>query len=168
MSPVLVAVLLVAAQRLAELVVARRNTARLLAEGAVEHAPGHYPLIVALHAAWLATLPMVVPPDRWPSLPWLLLFIALQPLRVWVIASLGGRWTTRILVLPGAAPVRRGPYRWLRHPNYAVVALEILALPMAFGAPAHALVFSLLNAALLLLVRIPAEQRALTAAGAGG
>lgn len=165
MSPVLVAVLLVAAQRLAELAVARRNTARLLAEGAVEHAPGHYPLIVALHAAWLTTLPLVVPPDRWPSLPWLLLFIALQPLRVWIIASLGGRWTTRILVLPGAAAVRRGPYRWLRHPNYAVVALEILALPMAFGAPAHALVFSLLNAALLLLVRIPAEQRALAGAG---
>ena len=159
---------LVTAQRLFELVLARRNTRRLLAEGAVERGRGHYPLIVALHAAWLATLPLVVPPDRWPSLPWLLLFLALQPVRVWAISSLGGRWTTRILVLPGAAPVRRGPYRWLRHPNYVVVALEILALPMAFGAPAHALLFSLLNAALLLLVRIPAEERALATAGAGG
>ena len=168
MSPVLAAVLLVALQRLAELAVARRNTRRLLAGGAVERGRGHYPLIVALHAAWLATLPLVVPPDRWPDLPWLLLFLALQPVRVWAIASLGGRWTTRILVLPGAAPVRRGPYRWLRHPNYVVVALEILALPMAFGAPAHALLFSLLNAALLLLVRIPAEERALATAGAGG
>ena len=165
MSPVLVAVLLVALQRLGELVVARRNTKRLLAAGAVERGRGHYPLIVALHAAWLASLPLVVPPDRWPSLPWLILFLALQPLRAWAISSLGGRWTTRILVLPGAAPVSRGPYRWLRHPNYVVVALEILALPLAFGAPAHALLFSVLNAALLLLVRIPAEERALAGAG---
>ena len=165
MSPVLVAVLLVALQRLGELAVARRNTRRLLAAGAVERGRGHYPLIVALHAAWLASLPLVVPPDRWPSLPWLILFLALQPLRAWAISSLGGRWTTRILVLPGAAPVSRGPYRWLRHPNYVVVALEILALPLAFGAPAHALLFSALNAALLLLVRIPAEERALAGAG---
>ena len=90
MSPVLAVVLLVAAQRLVELVVARRNTARLLAQGAVEHGARHYPLIVLLHTAWLLTLPAVVPADRWPD-PWLLgLFVLLQPLRAWVIASLGG------------------------------------------------------------------------------
>ena len=149
MSPVLVVVLLVAAQRLGELAVAQRNTARLLAQGAVEHGRGHYPLIVLLHAAWLLTLPVVVPAGRWPD-PWLLgLFILLQPLRLWVIASLGRRWTTRIIVLPGAPPVRSGPYRWLRHPNYLIVVAEIALLPLAFGAWGHALVFSILNAAML-------------------
>ncbi len=164
MSPVLAVVLLVAAQRLVELVVARRNTARLLARGAVEHGARHYPLIVLLHAAWLLTLPAVVPADRWPD-PWLLgLFVLLQPLRAWVIASLGGRWTTRVIVLPGAAPVRHGPYRWLRHPNYLVVAAEIALLPAAFGAWAHALLFSALNAAMLAW-RIRVEEAALDAPG---
>lgn len=163
MSPVLVVVLLVAVQRLAELAVARRNTARLLAQGAVEHGAGHYPLIVLLHAAWLVSLPMVVPVDRWPD-PWLLgLFVLLQPLRVWAIASLGGRWTTRVIVLPGVLPVRSGPYRWLSHPNYLIVATEILLLPLAFGAWRHALAFSLLNAIVLLGIRIPCESRALSA-----
>lgn len=163
MSPVLVVVLLVAAQRLAELAVARRNTARLLAQGAVEHGARHYPLIVLLHAAWLASLPLVVPAGRWPD-PWLLgLFVLLQPLRVWVIASLGGRWTTRVIVSPGLPPLRRGPYRWLRHPNYLIVAAEIALLPLAFGAWALALVFSVLNAIVLLGIRIPCESRALSA-----
>ena len=164
MSPVLAVVLLVAAQRLVELVVARRNTARLLAQGAVEHGARHYPLIVLLHAAWLLTLAAVVPADRWPD-PWLLgLFVLLQPLRAWVIASLGGRWTTRVIVLPGAAPVWHGPYRWLRHPNYLVVAAEIALLPAAFGAWAHALLFSALNAAMLAW-RIRVEEAALDAPG---
>lgn len=162
MSPVLVVVLLVAAQRLAELAVARRNTARLLAQGAAEHGAGHYPLIVLLHAAWLVSLPLIVPAGQRPD-PWLLgLFVLLQPLRVWVIASLGGRWTTRVIVLPGALPVRSGPYRWLRHPNYLIVAAEIALLPLAFGAWEHALVFSLLNAFVLLGIRIPCESRALS------
>src|SRR5690606_40387355 len=104
-----------ALQRLSELVIARRNTARLLARGAVEHGAGHYPLIVLLHLAWLASLPLTVPPDRWPD-PWLLgAYLLLQPLRYWCIASLGGFWTTRVLVLPGSRPVARGPYRWLGH-----------------------------------------------------
>lgn len=149
MSPVLAVVMLVAAQRLVELVIARRNTARLLAQGAIEHGRGHYPLIVLLHAAWLVTLPIVVQADRWPD-PWLLgLFVLLQPLRAWVIASLGGRWTTRVIVPLAVPPVRRGPYRWLRHPNYWIVAAEIALLPLAFGAWPHALLFSLLNGAML-------------------
>jgi methyltransferase len=163
-SPVLLVTLLVALQRLGELVIARRNTSRLLAAGAVEHGRGHYPLLVLLHAAWLVTLPLVVPAERWPDPFWLTLFLVLQALRVWVLATLGGRWTTRIITMAGAPPVRHGPYRFLRHPNYLIVALEIAALPLAFGAWMHALLFSALNAALLLLVRIPAENRAWAAA----
>lgn len=163
MSPVLVVTALVALQRLAELAVARRNTRRLLARGAVEHGRGHYPPLVALHAAWLLGLPLAVPPDRWPDPILLGLYLLLQPLRVWTISSLGERWTTRIIVLPGAPPVRHGPYRWLRHPNYLIVAAEILVLPLAFGAWQLALLLTLLNAALL-RIRIRAEDRALAAA----
>lgn len=152
---------LVTLQRLGELVLARRNTARLLAEGAHEAGAGHYPLIVALHAAWLAGLWYVAvsrPVDvNWG---WLALFVVLQLGRVWVIASLGRRWTTRIVVLPGAPLVRRGPYRFVAHPNYWVVAGEILVLPLVFGLPWYGLVFSLLNAAVL-WVRIRAEAAAL-------
>jgi methyltransferase len=156
---------LVVAQRLAELALARRNTRALLARGAVEHGRAHYPLIVALHAAWLVSLVAMVPADA-PIRPfWLALFLALQPLRAWVVLSLGERWTTRIVTLPGAPLRATGPYRWLKHPNYLVVALEIVALPMTFSAWPLALVFGLANAALLLLVRIPAEERALAATG---
>lgn len=150
---------LVTLQRLGELVLARRNTARLKAEGAVEVGAGHYPLIVALHAAWLAGLW----PLAWsaaPSLPWLALFAVLQALRVWVLVSLGPRWTTRILVLPGAPLVRGGPYRFLKHPNYAVVIGEIAVLPIAFGLYGYALAFSLLNTAVL-AIRIRTESEAL-------
>lgn len=167
MTPLAWCLVLVTAQRLAELAVARRNTRGLVAAGAVEHGAGHYGLIVLLHAGWLAALALTVPWGRPPSWPWLALFIAMQPLRLWILASLGRHWTTRIIVLPGAAPVARGPYRWLRHPNYLLVAVEILALPAAFGAWTLALTASLLNAALLLLVRIPAEERALAEATAG-
>jgi methyltransferase len=166
MSALWLVLLLVTGQRLAELCWARRNTRRLLARGGVEHGAWHYPLIVALHAAWLLALLLLVPADTPPRWPWLGLFLLLQPVRVWILLSLGARWTTRIIVLPGAAPVRRGPYRALRHPNYLLVALEILALPMAFGAWKLALLFSLLNAALIWGVRIPAEERALAAASA--
>ena len=153
-------VLLVAVQRLGELWLAQRNTRRLRAEGGVEHGAGHYPFMVALHAAWLLALFFAVPAGATPE-PWLLgLFVLLQAGRVWVISSLGGRWTTRIIVVPGRAPVRHGPYRLLRHPNYAIVVLEIAVLPLAFGAWGLALGFSLANAALL-AVRIRAEERAL-------
>lgn len=153
---------LVTAQRLGELALSRRNTRELLARGAVEAAPGHYPAIVALHAAWLAVLWSGRRPPRLRRGP-TLAFLLLQGLRAWTLASLGRRWTTRIIVLPGEPLVRRGPYRLLPHPNYLVVAGEILALPLALGRPRVAALFSALNAAVL-TVRIEAEGRALAAA----
>ena len=160
-SPVfnIVILALVTLERLGELALARRNTRRLLAEGASEHAPGHYPLIVALHASWLACLWWLA--LRQPLQPlFLALFLLIEIGRLWVLASLGERWTTRIIVLPDAPLVRRGPYRFIDHPNYVVVIAEILVLPLAFGLWRTALVFSALNA-LLLTIRIRAENRAL-------
>jgi methyltransferase len=156
---------LVTAQRLGELVLARRNTARLLARGATESGAGHYPLIVGLHAAWLGGL-WLLAWDRPANLAWLGVFLALQALRVWVIASLGERWTTRIITLSGAPLVRRGPYRFLSHPNYVVVAGEMLVLPLVFGLVAYGLLFFAFNAAAL-WIRIRAENAALSAAPAG-
>lgn len=155
---------LVTLQRLGELVLARRNTARLIAAGAVEVAPGHYPAIVALHAAWLAGL-WLLGWDAAVRPGWLAVFCLLQLLRAWVIATLGPRWTTRIIVLPGRPLVAAGPYRWLSHPNYAVVATEVAVLPLALGLPWFALAFSLLDAAVL-AVRIRAEERALAGGAA--
>jgi len=149
---------LVTAQRIGELVLARINTRRLLARGAVEVGAGHYPFIVALHAAWLIGL-WLLAWDRALNLWLLAVFIGLQAARVWVIASLGYRWTTRIIILSGAPLIRRGPYRYMSHPNYAVVAAEILILPLAFGLVWFALVFSALNTAMM-GVRIRAEARA--------
>ena len=149
----------VTAQRLAELVYARRNEARLRARGAVEHAPEHYWLIVALHGAWLAGL-WLASTGRPVHPTWLLVFVVLQVLRLWVLATLKERWTTRIIVLPEAPLVSNGPYRFIRHPNYAIVVAEIFVLPMVFGLYAYAIAFSLLNAALL-GIRIRAENRAL-------
>ena len=160
-SPVfnIVILALVTLERLGELALARRNTRRLLAEGASEHAPGHYPLIVALHASWLACLWWLAP--RQPLQPlFLALFLLIEIGRLWVLASLGERWTTRIIVLPDAPLVRRGPYRFIDHPNYVVVIAEILVLPLAFGLWRTALVFSALNV-VLLTIRIRAENRAL-------
>jgi len=154
---------LVTLQRLGELVLARRNTDRLRAQGAHEVAAGHYPLIVALHAAWLAGLWYVVverAPDTDVSLIWLAVFVVLQALRVWVIATLGPRWTTRIIVLPGAPRVTAGPYRFVSHPNYWVVAAEILVLPLVFGLVWYGIAFSALNAAVL-WIRIRVEEAAL-------
>lgn len=155
---------LVTMQRLGELVLARRNTRRLLAEGAHEVGAAHYPLIVVLHAAWLIGLWYLTvyraPSSPYVNLPWLGVFIALQVARVWVIASLGGRWTTRIIVLPGAALVKHGPYRFVSHPNYWLVAGEILALPLVFGLLSYGLVFSALNAAMM-WIRVRAEAAAL-------
>ena len=154
----------VTAQRLGELVLSRRNTRRLLAQGAHEVGAAHYPLIVALHAAWLLGLWYLavyrVPAGQSVNLFWLLLFVVLQLARVWVIASLGVRWTTRIIVLPGATLVRRGPYRFMSHPNYWVVAGELLVLPLVFGLAWYGLVFTLLNAAVM-WIRIRAEAAAL-------
>jgi methyltransferase len=153
---------LVTLQRLGELILARRNTDRLRAHGAYEVAAGHYPLIVALHAAWLAGLWYFVLSGSADSVSWAWLgvFVILQALRVWVIATLGPRWTTRIMVLPGAPLVVGGPYRFVSHPNYCVVAAEILVLPLVFGLLGYGLVFSILNAAIL-WIRIRAEEAAL-------
>ncbi len=159
MSLAVLVLALVTLERGAELVWARRNTRRLLARGARETGAGHYPLIVALHAVWLAGL-WLWGRDRPVSVAWLVVFAALQAGRLWVLATLGERWTTRIIVLPGEPLVRRGPYRLMPHPNYAVVAGEILVLPLALGLPIYGLVFSALNAAVL-FVRIRAESRAL-------
>ena len=164
MTLALVILALVTLQRLGELWLSNRNTRRLLARGAREVAPGHYPLIVAVHALWLAALWWLAP-GREVELAWLAVFILLQLARVWVIATLGERWTTRIIVLPGAPLVRSGPYRLVKHPNYVVVAGEIAALPLAFGLWQVALLFSLLNAAVL-AVRIRAENRALAQSSA--
>ncbi|MBB3608379.1 isoprenylcysteine carboxylmethyltransferase family protein [Rhizobium sp. BK602] len=149
-------------QRLAELAHARRNTAALLARGGREISPRHYPYMVAMHAAWLIGL-WLLAAGRSINPFWLIVFMLLQGLRVWVLVTLKERWTTRILVLPGAPLVTKGPYRFLNHPNYAVVAGEIAALPLAFGLPLYAVVFSLLNGAIL-AVRIHAENAALNRA----
>ena len=146
-------------QRLCELCLAQWNTARLHAWGGVEFGAIHYPLMIALHASWLLGL-WVFGHERSVDHSWLAVFILLQGARIWVIASLGRRWTTRVIVLPGAAPVVCGPYRWLRHPNYLVVALEIAVVPLALGMPMFALIFTLANAALLVL-RIRVENAAL-------
>jgi methyltransferase len=150
---------LVTAQRLGELVVARRNTRRLLAEGGVEHGAEHYPLMVGLHAAWLVGLWWFAW-DRPANLAWLAAYLVLEVLRVWVLASIGRRWTTRIIVVPGETLVRKGPYRFIGHPNYAVVAGEIAVLPLVFGLSAYAAVFTVLNAFMLWL-RIRTEDAAL-------
>ena len=147
------------AQRLAELAWARHNSARLRAAGGVEFGAAHYPLIVALHASWLLGL-WFFGHDQPVNVALLIVFVILQLGRLWVLASLGRRWTTRIIVLPGAATVARGPYRWFRHPNYWVVVLEIAVVPLALGLPLFALTFSLASAGLL-AIRIGAENRAL-------
>ncbi len=160
MNALAICVLLyVTLQRLGELALARRNTARLLAAGGREVAARHYPLIVAVHAAWIIGL-WIFAWDRAPHFGWLYLFALLQGARFWVLATLGPRWTTRIIIVPGETLVRRGPYRFLKHPNYVVVSGEIIVLPLAFGLPVFALVFSVLNAAVL-FVRIRAEDKAL-------
>ena len=150
---------LVTLQRLGELWLSNRNTRRLLAQGAREVGAAHYPLIVAVHAAWLGALWWLAPGRPIEGL-WLALYVLLQIARVWVLASLGSRWTTRIIVLPDAPLVKAGPYRFISHPNYAVVVAEIAVLPLVFGLWPIALIFSALNAAVL-TVRIREENRAL-------
>lgn len=159
MTSAAIVLTLVTLERLAELWLARRNTRALLAQGALEFSPGHYPLIVLLHAFWLAGLwwwgwqqPL--------NMAWLAIFILLQILRVWVLTTLGPRWTTRIIVQPGLSLVASGPYRWISHPNYVVVVGEIAVLPLCVGLSVYALVFSLANAAVL-AIRVRAENSAL-------
>jgi methyltransferase len=149
-----------AGERLVELAIAARNTRRLRAAGAIEVGAGHYPLIVLLHTAWLASLALSVGADTRID-PWLVaLFGVLQLGRLWIIWTLGRFWTTRIITLPGAPLVRTGPYRFLRHPNYLLVVAEIAVLPLAFGLVLQALIFSALNG-LLIAHRIRVEAAAL-------
>lgn len=149
----------VTVQRLLEMRLAHGNSRRLLGDGAVEFGRGHYPFIVALHLAWLATLWWWAPGQP-ISIPLLVLFGLLQLGRLWVIATLGPRWTTRIIVIPGKPLVRSGPYRYVSHPNYLIVAMEIAVLPMVFGLWQAAVIFTLSNA-FVLTVRIRAEDKAL-------
>jgi len=156
---------LIALQRLMELRLARRNYRAAVKAGAREFGAAHYPAIVLLHSAWLVAWPLEAlvrgpNPGRWWWL-WLSLFLLAQALRYWVIVTLGPYWNTRILVIPGASRVRRGPYRLLNHPNYVVIALELFSAPMIFGAWVTAVVATALNTCLLFFVRIPAENRAL-------
>lgn len=146
-------------QRLAELALSQRNTKILLARGGYEAAPGHYPFIVLLHATWLAVLWLLGPGPPVEIVP-LVAFAVLQLARIWVIATLGERWTTRIIILPGEPLVKSGPYRWFNHPNYMIVAGEFAVLPLVFGLPMVAIVFSLLNG-LMLWVRITDENKEL-------
>lgn len=160
MNAVVIAVLLVALERLAEVAWAAHNTKALLAKGGYEAGRTHYPLFIALHSTWLAAI-LFTAPVGW-VVNWLALaiFVAMQPLRLWVLMTLGERWTTRILIVPEAPLVRAGPYRFVRHPNYMVVIVEIAALPIAFGEWGVAFIFTVLNA-MLLAWRIKVEEDAL-------
>lgn len=146
-------------QRLGELLVASSNTRYLREHGAIEMGRSHYPAMVTLHASWLMVLWLTVGGHA-VNLPLLGIFLALQGLRIWVLATLGRRWTTRIIVLPGAPLITGGPFRFLRHPNYCVVIGEIAILPLVFGLIWVAILFSLLNAAML-WVRIRCESQSL-------
>ena len=151
---------LLVAQRLAEVARARRHTRRLLQRGAREYAPGHYPIMVALHCAWFAgwLAEVLIWGAHWQT-AWLAPALAGQGLRWWAQNTLGERWTTRILVIPQEQPVSGGPFRFLRHPNYIGVVLELGSFPMLLGAWRSALVFSLANA-ILMRWRITMEEQA--------
>lgn len=150
------------AQRLVELAIAQRNTRALLSQGATEFDPAHYPLIVAVHVLWIAAI-LVLGWDQPVQMGWLAAYVVLQLFRVWILQSLGKRWTTRIIILDEPL-VRRGPYRYIQHPNYVLVVAEIFVAPMVLGLIYVALVFSLLNAAVL-FIRIRAENAALATIG---
>jgi methyltransferase len=150
----------VVVQRILETVYAAHNTSALLARGGVEIGRKHYPLIVALHVCWLLALIAALPADPPLHVIPLVLFLLLQALRIWVIATLGPYWTTRIITVPGASLIRHGPYRFLRHPNYLIVTGEIAALPLVFGEIWVAAIFSVLNAGVLTW-RIRVENEAL-------
>lgn len=162
--PIAVMAAVIISQRLIELAVAERNRRWSLSHGAQEYGAGHYRLFFILHAGWL--IGWIIESSKagrlsefWPG--WLALFICAQLLRYWCIACLGNCWNTRILVIPGLTTVKRGPYRWLKHPNYLAVAIELAAVPLVFGAIKTAVIATVGNAALLLFIRIPEEERAL-------
>ena len=164
MSVLWIVLVLVALQRVVELLYSARNTRRLRERGGIEYGAVQYPFFVLVHAAWLASMAMFIPASTIPNWSLLGLYLLLQPLRLWTIAALGPYWTTRIISVPDAPLVRRGPYRLFRHPNYVIVCAEIFILPYAFGAVEIAILFSFFNAALLSW-RIRVEERALISSG---
>lgn len=161
-SPTLVTWVLVyiVVQRLGELVHANRNTRRLLNEGGQEYGADHYQYFIFLHSAWIAIIALLVDPQHAIHPAMLALFVGTQLLRLWTLASIGRWWTTRIISAPHFDRVKRGPYKYISHPNYLVVILEIAIVPLMLGLPSVALVFSVLNA-LLLRHRIRVENRVL-------
>lgn len=160
----------VAGERIVELVVAKRNADWAFARGGVEHGRAHYPVMAVMHTALLVScVAEVVLADR-PFLPWLgwpmvILVLAAQALRWWCVTTLGKQWNTRVIVVPGLPLVTSGPYRWLRHPNYVAVVVEVAALPLVHTAWVTAVAFSIANAILLFGWRIPVEERALATVG---
>ena len=160
MNTATIVVFLVALERLAEVAWAAHNTKALLAKGGYEAGRAHYPFFILLHAGWLAAILWAASAGLVINWVALAIFAAMQPLRLWVLMTLGERWSTRILILPGAPLVQAGPYKYVRHPNYMVVIVEIAALPIAFGEWGVAFVFTVLNA-MLLAWRIKVEEEAL-------
>lgn len=157
---------LIGAERLFEMALSRRNAARALSRGGRQYGQAHFPWMVALHAAFLASCVVESSWRRFPGTPgWVALIaaVAAQALRYWAVSSLGDRWNARVIVVPGEPPVEKGPYRFLRHPNYLAVVLEMIAVPLVYGCWMTALVFSVANAAML-RVRIRVEEEALGAA----
>jgi methyltransferase len=149
MTPSQIAALLVGVQRLCELWLSRRNAERLIAEGGQEIGKGHFPILVAIHVAWLAAIAFVIPANMPVYWPVIVAYLVVQAGRYWVVATLGRHWTFKVIDTPDAPLVRGGPYRWCRHPNYVVVVLEVALLPLAFGAWELALLFSAANGAVL-------------------
>ena len=160
MSPLYAIIGFLVFQRLVELGIARRNHRALVARGAIEFGRRHYPALVALHAGWLLALLGTIDPQTPVSIPLLAVFVLLECGRVWVVVTLGSRWTTRVMVVPGAKRIRAGPYRFLNHPNYLIVCGEIAVVPLMFGAWTLALIASALNL-LALRTRIRVENKAL-------
>ena len=146
------------AERLIELPIANRNTKRLKAQGGIEHSPGHYPLIVAVHTFWILAM-VWLGHDQKVIWGWLVVYAVLQVLRVYILTTLGRRWTTRIIVLPDETKVTKGPFGLVPHPNYMLVIAEILVAPLVLGLWEVAAIFGALNAAVL-TIRISAEERA--------
>ena len=160
MSPLYAIIGFLVFQRLVELGIARRNHRALVARGAIEFGRRHYPALVALHAGWLLALLGTIDPQAPVSIPLLAVFVLLECGRVWVVVTLGSRWTTRVMVVPGAKRIRAGPYRFLNHPNYLIVCGEIAVVPLMFGAWTLAVIASVLNL-LALRTRIRVENKAL-------
>ena len=160
MIAALIIVALIALQRLAEVIHSNRNTSALKARGAVEAGAGHYPLMITMHVAWMIAIVLFLPRPVTINGYLIALMVVFQLLRLWVVVTLGPYWTTRVITLPGAPLVTSGPFRYLRHPNYMIVVGEIAVLPLAFGEVGVAVVFSVLNAAMLAW-RIRVENAAL-------